>query len=70
MTKTQATITVIAILLSNLFFFLQGRVVGFMKGYQMYQACIGPLEHAIVRLHIKNGAEMVIKTWQPMGGTQ
>jgi hypothetical protein len=67
MKRYYAIITLIIILVSNLFSFLQGRVAGFMQGYRMYQACIGPLEHAIVRLHIKNGAEMVIKTWQPGG---
>lgn len=69
MKRSYVIIILIILLVSNLFSFLQGRVVGFMHGYGMYQACIGPLEHAIVRLHIKNGAEVVIKTWQP-GGTQ
>ncbi len=70
MKRSYVIIALLVLIVSNLFSFLQGRIVGFIMGYHMYQACVGPLEHAIVRLHIKNGAEMVIKTWQPMGGAQ
>jgi uncharacterized membrane protein len=72
MTKENAVavILVLMILVSNLFFYLFGRVNGFMRGYAMYAACVGPLEHAIVRLSVKNGASVVVKTWQPRGGIQ
>lgn len=67
MSKLKIAVIVVVILFTHLFAYLQGRVNGFMIGWGHYEACIGPLEHAIIRVHIKNGAQVVIKTWQPGG---
>lgn len=68
MPRIYVVVIVIVFLVSNLFSFLHGRVEGYMIGQRKYEACIQPLEHAIVRLKIKNGdAIQVNKVYRPSG---
>lgn len=61
-------VILVVLIITNLFSYLQGRIVGFLMGREDLAACMMPLEHAIVRLKIEKGeAIQVNKVTKPMG---
>lgn len=67
--KFSRLLAILAVLaVTNLFSYLNGRIVGFLMGREDLAACMVPLEHAIVRLKIEKGeAIQVNKVTKPMG---